>query len=444
MLGILNRYITSVFIFFSIIQGVYFVEDAFPNLSFTDPVGIYDAGDGSGRLFVLEQPGTIKVFNNDPEVEDVNIFLNITSIVDQDPGYTEEGLLGLAFHPNFSESGYFYVVYTDYGPKRNVIARYEVSNSDSNQADILSALVILEVNQPYTNHNGGQMGFGSDGYLYISFGDGGSAGDPQGNGQNLQTLLGTIVRIDIDNPTNEQNYSIPSDNPFISNPNALNEIYAYGLRNMWRFSWDPLTGLLWGADVGQYNWEEIDIIYPGLNYGWNTMEGNHCYPAGSNCSSEGFEPPIYEYALYVNGVCSITGGFVYRGSEIPSLHGKYLYGDWCTGDIWALTHFDNEDVVNEHLLQSGINISSFGLDQNKELLICANSNIYKLTSDEAPGVLGDLNQDGSINIQDIILNINIILGDAFSEYQFWCGDLNQDGVIDILDIVLLINLVLSF
>jgi glucose/arabinose dehydrogenase len=445
MLGIINRYITSAFIFFSLIQGSYFVEDAFQNLSFTDPVGIYDAGDASGRLFVLEQPGTIKVFNNDPEVENVNIFLNITSIVDQDPGYTEEGLLGLAFHPNFSENGYFYVVYTDYGPKRNVIARYEVSNSDSNQADALSALIILEVNQPYTNHNGGQMGFGpDDGYLYISFGDGGSAGDPQGNGQNLQTLLGTIVRIDVDNSSDGYNYSIPPDNPFLAPLAARDEIYAYGLRNMWRFSWDSVTGLLWGADVGQYNWEEIDIIYPGLNYGWNTMEGNHCYPAGTSCSSDGFEPPVYEYELYVNGVCSVTGGFVYRGSSIPSLYGKYIYGDWCTGDIWALTHFDNGDAVNEHLLLSGINISSFGLDQNKELLICANANIYKLTSNEEPGVLGDLNQDGSINIQDIILNINIILGGAASEYQFWCGDLNQDGVIDILDIVLLINLVLSF
>ena len=229
------------------------------------------------------------------------------------------------------------------------------------------------------------MGFGpDDGYLYISFGDGGSAGDPQGNGQNLQTLLGTIVRIDVDNVTNGQNYSIPADNPFVADPNAQDEIYAYGLRNMWRFSWDPVTGLLWGADVGQYNWEEIDIIYPGLNYGWNTMEGNHCYPAGTSCSSEGFEPPVFEYALYVDGVCSVTGGHVYRGTEIFSLYGKYIYGDWCTGDIWALIYSDDGNHVNEHLTLSGINITSFGLDQNSELLICANANIYKLTSDEEP------------------------------------------------------------
>jgi len=363
----------------------YSIENVFPNLSFTDPVGIYHAGDGSDRLFVVEQPGTIKVFNNDFSTTTVDIFLDITPIVDQDPGYTEEGLLGIAFHPNFIDNGYFYVNYTDYGPKRNVIARYSVSSINPNQADTESSLIILEVNQPYTNHNGGQMGFGpDDGYLYISFGDGGSAGDPQGNGQNLQTLLGSIVRIDVDNPSNGQNYSIPSDNPFVADPNARDEIYVYGLRNMWRFSWDPVTGLLWGADVGQNNWEEIDIIFPGLNYGWNTMEGNHCYPAGTNCSSDGFEPPVFEYALYVDGVCSVTGGYVYRGTETPSLNGKYIYGDWCTGDIWALTYYDEENYVNEHLIQSGINISSFGLDQNNELLICANSNIYRLTSDEDP------------------------------------------------------------
>ena len=374
----------SVLFILAVLQAEYAVENAFPNLSFTDPVGIYHPGDDTERLFVLEQPGTIKVFSNDPSTTSVETFLNITSIVDQDGGYTEEGLLGLAFHPNFTENGYFYVNYTEHNPRRNVIARYMVSSNDINQADALSSWVILEVNQPYTNHNGGQMGFGSDGYLYISFGDGGSAGDPQGNGQNTQTLLGTIIRIDVDNISNDLNYSIPSDNPFVGDPSTRDEIYAYGLRNMWRFSWDPVTGLLWGADVGQNSWEEIDIIYPGLNYGWNTMEGNHCYPAGTSCNSEGFEPPVFEYALYVDGVCSVTGGYVYRGTETPSLNGKYIYGDWCTGDIWALTYSDDGNHFNEHLILSGKNISSFGLDQNNELLICANANIYKLTSDEEP------------------------------------------------------------
>ena len=431
----------SVLFILAVLKAEYTVENAFPNLSFTDPVGVYHADDGTDRLFVLEQTGTSKVFSNDPSIETVQTFLNITSIVEQDGGYTEEGLLGLAFHPNFSENGYFYVNYTKHGPRRNVIARYMVS-SNPNQAEMGSSLIILEVNQPYTNHNGGQMGFGSDNYLYISFGDGGSAGDPQGNGQNMQTLLGTIIRIDVDSPSNGQNYSIPGDNPFIETPDARDEIYAYGLRNMWRFSWDPITGSLWGADVGQYNWEEIDIIYPGLNYGWNTMEGNHCYPAGSNCNSDGFEPPVFEYALYVDGVCSVTGGYVYRGNAMLSLYGKYIYGDWCTGDIWALTYSDSGSI-NEHLIESDINITSFGLDLNNELLICANSKIYKLTSDEPSGMMGDLNQDGLINVQDIILSINIILGATPSDYQLWSGDLNQDGVMDILDIVLLINLILS-
>ena len=421
----------------------YSVENAFPNISFTDPVGIYQTDDGSNRLYVIEQPGKIMVFNNEFSVTETETFLDITSIVDQDGGYTEEGLLGLAFHPNFSENGYFYVNYTDYSPKRNVIARYSMSDSNPSETDYSSSLIILEVNQPYTNHNGGQMGFGpDDGYLYISFGDGGSAGDPQGNGQNLNTLLGSIVRIDVDNISNGQNYSIPPGNPFVATP-ARNEIYAYGLRNMWRFSWDSVTGLLWGADVGQYNWEEIDIIYPGLNYGWNTMEGSHCYPDGSNCSTAGFELPIYEYPLYVDGVCSVTGGFVYRGSNMPSLYGKYIYGDWCTGDIWALNYLEDGIGENESLIQSGINITSFGLDQNNEILICANGNIYKLTSDEEPGMMGDLNQDGLINVQDIIISINIILGVDPSDYELWSADLNQDNVIDILDIVLLINLILA-
>ena len=428
----------------SSLHAEYTVENAFPNLLFTDPVGIYHAGDSSNRLFVLEQTGTIKAFNNDSSIENADVFLDLTSIVEQDGGYTEEGLLGLAFHPNYIDNGYFYVNYTSHNPRRNVIARYSVSDDNPTQANPESAFIILEVNQPYTNHNGGQMGFGPDGYLYIIFGDGGSSGDPLGHGQNLSTLLGSLIRIDIDNPSDELNYGIPSDNPFIAPLAARDEIYAYGLRNMWRFSWDPVTGLLWGSDVGQYNWEEIDIIYPGLNYGWNTMEGNHCYPAGSNCNSDGFEPPVWEYALYVDGVCSITGGFVYRGSNIPSIYGQYIYGDWCTGDIWGLTYSEEGNHINEHLLVSGINITSFGLDANNELLICANERIYKLSSDEEVGFPGDINQDELINILDIVVLINFILGNETpTTNEFSISDLNQDGVLNVLDIVQLVNIILS-
>ena len=419
-------------LFFSFIISEFNVENAFPNLYFDDPVGIYHSGDGSNRIFLLEQEGRIKVFENNSSVTNYEMFLDITSIVDQDGGYTEEGLLGLAFHPNYTNNGYFYVNYTSHNPRRNIIAQYNVSDDNPNEADSQSSQIILEVNQPYTNHNGGQMSFGPDGYLYIIFGDGGSAGDPLGHGQNLSTLLGSLIRIDVDNPSDGLNYGIPSDNPFITSLSARDEIYAYGLRNMWRFSWDLETGFLWGADVGQYEYEEINIIESGGNYGWNIMEGTSCYNS-STCNDEGLELPVYEYELYVDGVCSITGGYVYRGNELFNLAGKYVYGDWCTGDIWALTYNSN-DVVNEHLLMSGINITTFGLDEFNELLFCGNNNIYKLTSN-----LGDLNQDNSIDILDIVVLINLILSNEYLSN----ADMNSDGSINVLDVVQLVNVILS-
>ena len=418
----------------SVIYSEYEFENAFPNLTFVDPVGIHHAGDGSNRLFIVEQEGRIKVFDNDSNTTSSQTFLDIRSIVDQDGGYTEEGLLGLAFHPNYSENGYFYVNYTDYSPKRNVIARYSVDPGNPNEADYFSSEVILEVNQPYNNHNGGQMEFGSDGYLYISFGDGGSAGDPQDNGQDLSTLLSTIIRIDVDNTTNDMNYSIPSDNPFIGNQGARPEIFAYGLRNVWRFSFDSETDLLWAADVGQNAWEEIDIIYPGLNYGWNEMEASHCYPPGSNCNPDEFELPVWEYELYVDGVCSVTGGYVYRGSDIFTLRGKYIYGDWCTGDLWALSLADNENYTNADLIRTDINITSFGIDQYNELYFCGNQRIYKITSNE-----GDLNDDESLNVLDVILLVNLVLSSQYNDI----ADFNSDQILNVLDVITLINIILE-
>jgi hypothetical protein len=421
-------------ILISLLLSEYQFENAFPNLSFVDPIGIYHSGDETNRLFIVEQEGRIKVFNNDSEILNAQTFLDIRSIVDQDGGYTEEGLLGLAFHPNYDENGFFYVNYTDYNPKRNVIARYSVDPDNPNEADYFSSEIIIEVNQPYNNHNGGQMGFGSDGYLYISFGDGGSAGDPQENGQDLSTLLSTIIRIDVDNTTNNMNYSIPNDNPFIDVQNARPEIYAYGLRNVWRFSWDPETNFLWAADVGQNAWEEIDIIHPGLNYGWNKMEASYCYPPGSDCNPNDFELPIWEYELYVDGVCSVTGGYVYRGDDIWSLRGKYIYGDWCTGDIWALNSVDNQNYLNEDLIRTGINITSFGLDENNELYFCGNQRIYKLSSNE-----GDLNDDGNLNVLDVILLVNLILTQQFNAIS----DFNNDEILNVLDVISLINIILE-
>jgi glucose/arabinose dehydrogenase len=420
----------------SFLWSEYNIENAYPNLNFDNPVGIYHSGDNTNRIFILEQEGLIKVFNNDASATNVEIFLDITSIVDQDGGYTEEGLLGLAFHPNYIENGYFFVNYTSHNPRRNVIARYNVSANNPNQADEESSLIILEVNQPYTNHNGGQLSFGPDAYLYIIFGDGGSAGDPHSNGQNLTTLLGSLIRIDVDNPTDELNYGIPLDNPFIAPLAARDEIYAYGLRNMWRFSWDFETGLLWGADVGQNAYEEIDIIYSGLNYGWNTMEGNHCYPIGSDCNTDGLELPIWEYELYVNDVCSITGGYVYRGNDLNGLIGKYIYGDWCTGDIWALTYESDNNIINQHLLTTGINITTFGLDQFNELLFCGGNQIFKIASN-----LGDLNDDSNVNVLDIIILVNHILNPATIELDG--SDINDDGEVNILDIVHLVNIILN-
>ena len=426
------------FVFFQsvMLKAEYNIDIAFPNLTFDDPIGIYHSGDGTDRLFVLEQPGKIMVFDNEYSTNSADVFLDIRNIVDQGNGYTEEGLLGLAFHPNYSENGYFYVNYSRYGPRRNVIARYEVSNTNPNEANYESSFTIMEVNQPYYNHNGGQIGFGSDGYLYISFGDGGGAGDPDQNGQDLSTLLGTIIRIDVDNSDPGLNYRIPDDNPFIDT-DGRDEIYAYGLRNTWRFSWDSITNYLWGADVGQYSYEEINIIQPGLNYGWNTMEGNQCYSPQNNCETEGLELPVFEYELYVDGVCSVTGGYVYRGNELWELRGMYVYGDWCTGDVWALTHMEDGNHINEHLFVSGVNITSFGLDMHNELLICANSRIYKINSDSSQ--LGDINEDNDINILDVVTLINLILDSSYLSI----ADMNGDEVVNVLDIVLLVNIILG-
>ena len=412
----------------------YQFENAFPNLTFVDPVGIHHSGDGTNRIFVVEQEGRIKVFNNDSNTSISQTFLDIRSIVDQDGGYTEEGLLGLAFHPNYEQNGYFYVNYTDYNPKRNVIARYSVDPDNPNEADYFSSEILLEVNQPYNNHNGGQMEFGNDGYLYISFGDGGSSGDPQNNGQDLSTLLSTIVRIDVNNQSNNMNYSIPFDNPFIDNQSARPEIFAYGLRNVWRFSFDSETNLLWAADVGQNEWEEIDIIHPGLNYGWNEMEASHCYPPGSNCNPDQFELPVWEYALYVDGVCSVTGGYVYRGNNIYTLRGKYIYGDWCTGDIWALYTNNNQNYINEEIIRTDINITSFGVDEYDELYFCGNQRIFKLTSNE-----GDLNNDNILNVLDVILLVNLILSQQFNDI----ADFNNDQILNVLDVITMINIILE-
>jgi glucose/arabinose dehydrogenase len=361
-------------------KGPIIAQVAFPNLSFDRPVDFQHAGDNSDRIFVVEQRGVIAVFQNDSEVEEKLIFLNIESKVN-DQG-NEEGLLGLAFHPDYENNGYLFVNYTAASPRRTVISRFQVSNNDPNRADESSELVILEFNQPFSNHNGGQLSFGPDGYLYIASGDGGSGGDPQNHGQRPETLLGAILRIDVNKQEGGRNYGMPEDNPFVNNTEGFREeIYAYGLRNPWRFSFDPPTNTLWTADVGQNRAEEIDIISKGGNYGWRTMEGFSCFNPSSGCNQQGLELPVWEYT-HANGDRSITGGFVYRGTEISELAGLYVYGDFVSGRIWTLDFSDLSNPINKELIKVDFSISSFGTDQHNELYLCGfDGKIYKFVNE---------------------------------------------------------------
>ncbi|MGZ7180494.1 MAG: PQQ-dependent sugar dehydrogenase [Halobacteriota archaeon] len=357
------------------ISPPYGVETAFPHLHFSNPVGIYSAGDGGNRLFVVEQGGMIKVFDNSPNATTASVFLNLS---DKVLSGGELGLLGLAFDPHFSQNGHFYVYYTADNPLRSVISRFSVSPVNGSHAEANSEKIVLQVPQPYPNHKGGQMAFGRDGYLYIGLGDGGGEGDPLGNGQNLSTLLGKILRIDVNSGSPGLNYSIPRDNPFVGNTNGYRaEIYAYGFRNPWKFSFDPATGRLWVGDVGQDRIEEIDVVLNGRNYGWNVMEGSLCYSLLSACNQTGLELPVWEYNHSVG--YAVIGGFVYRGAAHPDLEGAYIYGDYGSGRIWALWYNGTGAPANTELALTGLNISSFGVDSHNELFICAlDGNIYKL------------------------------------------------------------------
>jgi hypothetical protein len=342
------------------------IQPAFPGLTFVRPVDLQNAHDGSNRLFAVEKRGHIYVFENHPDVTDKTLFLNIESRVNSSG--SEEGLLGLAFHPQYPDSPYFYVNYTALSPRRTVIERYTVSaNPDS--ADFFSNFVLLEVNQPFPNHNAGQLAFGPDGMLYIGMADGGSGGDPLGNGQNRATLLGSMLRIDVDSRTGMLNYGIPSDNPYVGNPSGYREeIWAYGFRNPWRYSFDWTTGWLWVADVGQNAWEEVDVVEKAGNYGWNIMEGNHCYPSPP-CDMTGLELPIWEYNHPGGASRSVTGGYVYRGVILQELVGKFVYAEYVTGEVWAVAYDGVNPAVNDTLLTAPFSVSSFGVDENNNLFL---------------------------------------------------------------------------
>ena len=336
------------------------------------PLDIADLGDGSGHLLALEQPGVIRVIENNSLLPDP--FLDITDRVGSSGN--EQGLLGIALHPKIQENGFFYINYTDQSGD-TTISRFSLTADDAARADPNSEVVLLKVDQPYPNHNGGVVAFGPDGYLYLGLGDGGSAGDPQGNGQSLNTLLGKILRIDVDNG---DPYAIPADNPFASG-GGLPEIFSYGWRNPWRFSFDRLTGDLYVADVGQNQWEEISFTPAGStggeNYGWNYREGAHEYQGNPPAGAELIDP-IYEYS-HADG-CSVTGGYVYRGQALPAFRGVYLFADFCSGKLWGLLRGPDGAVQAQELYQTGRNISSFGQDASGELYITdqASGGIYRL------------------------------------------------------------------
>ena len=361
------------------------------------PVYLTAPENNSDTLFIVEQHGVVQRLING-EVA-LSPLLNICHQVHQPkmPG-DERGLLGFALHPQFSKNGRIFVNYVN-KEDSTVISEYEV-DPKTIIANAKKEKIILKFQQPYSNHNGGQLAFGPDGFLYIAVGDGGYAGDPHDNGQNIETIFGTILRIDVDRTPP---YEIPVDNPFLNEKRAKGEIWCYGLRNAWRFSFDAETGDLYIGDVGQSSWEEIDYlpaISPGANFGWNKMEGAHCYPPGEDCEKEGLVLPIFEYPNNANYMktligwdqndaqgCSVTGGYVYRGSQIPELYGHYIFGDYCTGKVWSFTvkngASQNYEEWKINGLEEDLYLSSFGEDGKGELYIVNHTgSIYKLVGVE--------------------------------------------------------------
>jgi glucose/arabinose dehydrogenase len=357
--------------------GTYTIAKAFPALPVLDnPVELTAPDDGTNRIFVVSQKGVISEFANTADVSAKNVFLDISAQVTFSG---EMGLLGLAFSPDYKTNGYFYVNYVRKNPSlETVIARYKVSASNPNVADPASEEILLTYAQPFENHKGGKLAFGNDKYLYIAAGDGGSGGDPNKNGQNKAVLLGKILRIDV---SKAGKYTIPDDNPFKSNTSGYKEeIYAYGMRNPWRFSFDHTTGLLWAADVGQDKVEEVDIIEKGVNYGWNVMEGNTCYNTAT-CDQTGLRLPIWSYGRALGA--SVTGGYVSRDKNLPGLNGRYVYGDYVSGNIWALASSGKTAVSNDLIGTFPANsLSSFGEDSNSNLYLLnyKDGRVYKFVA----------------------------------------------------------------
>ena len=332
------------------------------------PVFITSALDGTGRMFIVEQTGQIKILQGTRVLP--TPFLSIGASVSKGG---EQGLLGLAFHPDFKTNRKLYVNFTDLNGD-TIIRQYRTSSTNPNAVATSSARTILKIAQPYDNHNGGMLAFGLDGYLYIGTGDGGSGGDPGNRAQSTSTLLGKMLRINVDGTTSTRNYLIPSTNPYVGRT-GLDEIWQIGLRNPWRYSFDRSTGSLWIGDVGQGSWEEIDRATRtssgpgrGINWGWRVLEGRHCYNPSTGCSTAGKTMPIVEYG-HASGRCSVTGGYVYRGRAIPALVGSYVFADFCTGEIWWIVANAASPATHRLLLNAPFPISSFGESAAGELYV---------------------------------------------------------------------------
>lgn len=356
------------------------LEQVFIGTGIERPTFLTHAGDGSGRIFVMSQLGKVVVFHPEGAIAvNPTVFLDLS---DRVVVRSELGMIGLAFDPDFSDNGHLYVHYSVDPPRRGVISRFTVDAGAPSRVDPTTELVLFEIPQPFINHNGGMLAFGPDGFLYIGLGDGGSGGDPFNNAQNPRTLLGSVLRVDVHNSSAESRYEIPHDNPFASGEHGRPEVWAYGLRNPWRFSFDPATGDLWLADVGQNAWEEVNIVTKGGNYGWNVMEADRCYPLNDlSCDQDGLTGPIVYYT-HADG-CSVIGGYVYRGDRLPELGGTYLYGDFCSGKLLGLRY--NGAGVTDHVLlaETELQLSSFGMDESGEvyLLDYRGGGIFRLASE---------------------------------------------------------------
>jgi len=334
------------------------LDIAFPEIEVSNLIYLTTPNDESGRIFVATREGII--FYIEKDSNNISLFIDIREKIDQELT-GERGLLGFTFDQNYIDNGYFYIYYIDFDGN-SVISRFK--DTKNIESIFNTELKILQVDQPYSNHNGGSILIGPDGYLYIALGDGGSGGDPFLNGQNGNTLLGSILRIDVSRTSEDNRYQIPNDNPFIDNDNFKDEVWAYGLRNPWRMSFDMKTGKLFVGDVGQDNFEEINIIEKGGNYGWNIMEGNSCFN-NEICNKENLIMPIIEYS-HSEG-CSVTGGYVYHG-RIESLKNKYIFSDFCSGNIWTID-LSNNEYEKERLLKGPFQISSLGQDENGEVYV---------------------------------------------------------------------------